>query len=217
MIKLIQTIVIKMERVIFLKKFKKIIFLLVVLFFAGCNNSQGSDEQTQVISSQTQNELYNEPVFILDSTYKVMYNDTQKKSSTDITAINESKQTLIKNFELTKKNIVNDQLVNIIPLANSVSKNQNGKFINYNLLVVNTSGKILTDFKTTIEYSIEGTNYIDVHGLEMKEIGMTQLKDDEAILMSYSADITDQPDEYFDDVKIENIRTKLLDLVVTTK
>lgn len=206
-----------MERVIFLKKFKKIIFLLVVLFFAGCNNSQGSDEQTQVISSQTQNELYNEPVFILDSTYKVMYNDTQKKSSTDITAINESKQTLIKNFELTKKNIVNDQLVNIIPLANSVSKNQNGKFINYNLLVVNTSGKILTDFKTTIEYSIEGTNYIDVHGLEMKEIGMTQLKDDEAILMSYSADITDQPDEYFDDVKIENIRTKLLDLVVTTK
>lgn len=92
-----------MERVIFLKKFKKIIFLLVVLFFAGCNNSQGSDEQTQVISSQTQNELYNEPVFILDSTYKVMYNDTQKKSSTDITAINESKQTLIKNFELTKK------------------------------------------------------------------------------------------------------------------
>ncbi|TFJ75622.1 hypothetical protein CKN94_05585 [Carnobacterium maltaromaticum] len=214
---MIQTIVIKMERVIFLKKFKKIIFLLVVLFFAGCNNSQGSDEQTQVISSQTQNELYNEPVFILDSTYKVMYNDTQKKSSTDITAINESKQTLIKNFELTKKNIVNDQLVNIIPLANSVSKNQNGKFINYNLLVVNTSGKILTDFKTTIEYSIEGTNYIDVHGLEMKEIGMTQLKDDEAILMSYSADITDQPDEYFDDVKIENIRTKLLDLVVTTK
>ncbi len=206
-----------MERVIFLKKFKKIIFLLVVLFFAGCNNSQGSDEQTQVISSQTQNELYNEPVFILDSTYKVMYNDTQKKSSTDITAINESKQTLINNFELTKKNIVNDQLVNIIPLANSVSKNQNGKFINYNLLVVNTSGKILTDFKTTIEYSIEGTNYIDVHGLEMKEIGMTQLKDDEAILMSYSADITDQPDEYFDDVKIENIRTKLLDLVVTTK
>ncbi|WP_135054672.1 hypothetical protein [Carnobacterium maltaromaticum] len=200
-----------------MKKFKKIIFLLVVLFFAGCNNSQGSDEQTQVISSQTQNELYNEPVFILDSTYKVMYNDTQKKSSTDITAINESKQTLIKNFELTKKNIVNDQLVNIIPLANSVSKNQNGKFINYNLLVVNTSGKILTDFKTTIEYSIEGTNYIDVHGLEMKEIGMTQLKDDEAILMSYSADITDQPDEYFDDVKIENIRTKLLDLVVTTK
>lgn len=146
-----------------------------------------------------------------------MYNDTQKKSSTDITAINESKQTLINNFELTKKNIVNDQLVNIIPLANSVSKNQNGKFINYNLLVVNTSGKILTDFKTTIEYSIEGTNYIDVHGLEMKEIGMTQLKDDEAILMSYSADITDQPDEYFDDVKIENIRTKLLDLVVTTK
>lgn len=112
---------------------------------------------------------------------------------------------------------MNDQLVNIIPLANSVSKNQNGKFINYNLLVVNTSGKILTDFKTTIEYSIEGTNYIDVHGLEMKEIGMTQLKDDEAILMSYSADITDQPDEYFDDVKIENIRTKLLDLVVTTK
>ncbi|WP_317943347.1 hypothetical protein [Carnobacterium maltaromaticum] len=200
-----------------MKKFKKIIFLLVVLFFAGCNNSQGSDEQTQVISSQTQNELYNEPVFILDSTYKVMYNDTQKKSSTDITAINESKQTLINNFELTKKNIVNDQLVNIIPLANSVSKNQNGKFINYNLLVVNTSGKILTDFKTTIEYSIEGTNYIDVHGLEMKEIGMTQLKDDEAILMSYSADITDQPDEYFDDVKIENIRTKLLDLVVTTK
>lgn len=202
---------------IFLKKFKKIIFLLVVLFIAGCNNSQGSDEQTQVISSQTQNELYNEPVFILDNTYKVMYNDTQKKSSTDITAINESKQTLINNFELTKKNIVNDQLVNIIPLANSVSKNQNGKFINYNLLVVNTSGKILTDFKTTIEYSIEGTNYIDVHGLEMKEIGMTQLKDDEAILMSYSADITDQPDEYFDDVKIENIRTKLLDLVVTTK
>lgn len=88
---------------IFLKKFKKIIFLLVVLFIAGCNNSQGSDKQTQVISSQTQNELYNEPIFILDSTYKVMYNDTQKKSSTDITAINESKQTLINNFELTKK------------------------------------------------------------------------------------------------------------------
>lgn len=197
---------------------KKIIIpiFILVLILVGCGNSGIQDNKDDVYSSSKEMN-FEEPFLVLGNKYNVIYNSSQKENKNDRDSIDNSLKTLTENFEKLNGNINKKQDLNVIPLSYTVIKNPNSKILGLNLLVVNTSDKIITDFSTTVNYTFKDSSFTYSHSLEMKEVGVNKLEKNEAVLISYATDIKDEFEEYFDNFNIEDVTIKLTDLTVTTE
>lgn len=189
-----------------------IIIIMFCLFLIGCSSQ--SNNASQVSSKQSE---LDEPVIVFDDTYKLMYNNVQKENSRDREEIVKAKSIMEDNFEKTKKNILLDQQLNVVPLSYSISENQNGKFLMFNIFVINTSGKTITDFQTIVNYSFLNSTFTDGHTLEIENLGVSEIKDKEGVVIGYGSDITGEPSEYFSNLNLEDVTIKLTDLTVTTE
>lgn len=193
-------------------KKKYIIMLMFCLFLIGCSSQNNNANQV----SSKQSEL-DEPVMVFDGTYKLKYNNVQKENSRDREEIVKAKSIMEDNFEKTKKNILLDQQLNVVPLSYSISENQNGKFLMFNIFVINTSGKTITDFQTIVNYSFLNSTFTDGHTLEIENLGVSEIKDKEGVVIGYGSDIADEPSDYFSNLNLADVTIKLTDLTVTTE
>lgn len=189
-----------------------IIMIMFCLFLIGCSSQ--SNNASQVSSKQSE---LDEPVIVFDDTYKLMYNNVQKENSRDREEIVKAKSIMEDNFEKTKKNILLDQQLNVVPLSYSISENQNGKFLMFNIFVINTSGKTITDFQTIVNYSFLNSTFTDGHTLEIENLGVSEIKDKEGVVIGYGSDIADEPSDYFSNLNLADVTIKLTDLTVTTE
>ncbi|MFS7402374.1 hypothetical protein [Carnobacterium maltaromaticum] len=195
-------------------KKKYLVITLAFLFLIGCSNEVKEIKDSTLSSQQNQ---VDKPVMTFDDKYKLIYNNIQKDNSRDREELNAAESIFKSNFEKTKKNIDLNQEIQVIPLSYSISTNQNGSFLMFNIFVFNTSDKTIVDFHTNVNYSFLNNSFTDSHTLELRETELQKIKSNEGVVISYGSDITGEPSEYFSNLNLEDVTIKLTDLTVTTE
>ncbi|KRN54838.1 hypothetical protein IV74_GL002429 [Carnobacterium divergens DSM 20623] len=153
-------------------------------------------------------------LIIFDNTYRLVYNNSQEKNEVDKKAMDEAKPLLIENFEIVKYKIDKSKKINILPLSYSLITNQSGKHLSLNLFIINTSNDKIVNFRANENFSFSNNPYSFSDTLEMKDIGMENLSPNEGVIYSYEQNITDQPEEYFNNLKLKDININLSELEI---
>ncbi|KRN54832.1 hypothetical protein [Carnobacterium divergens] len=193
-------------------KQKLLVGLIVILMIlTGCHNVTNKSEED---SSKNNEDEIKKAIIVFDNKYRLVFNKGQEKSESDQNTLNDAKPLLIENFEKVKNKINTEKSINILPLSYTLTTNQNGKFISFNLFIVNTSSENIYNFKTDTIFSFVGNPYEFSYITEMKDIGMDRLLNNEGVIVSYDQKITDQPEEYFNNLKLEDININLSNIEI---
>ena len=94
---------------------------------------------------------------------------------------------------------------------------ENEKKLPLNILVINNSDKIITNFFTDQSYTFSNNPLAVSDSIEMANLAVEQLNPKEGVLVSYGIDITDQPSDFYTNLTIEDISIKSSDIHITTK
>lgn len=192
---------------------KKLLIGVTLLFLSGCYNSTNKVIESDNTSKSSENKI-KKAVIIFDNTYRLVYNNNQEKNEVDKTNMVEMKPLLIRNFEKVENKINKSMEINVVPLTYTITSNQNGKFITFNIFVINTTDKELTNFESIMTFSFTDNSYSFSDSLNMKDIDMDKLSRNEGVIISYSQSIADQSEEYFNNLKLEDISINLSEVKI---
>lgn len=199
-------------------KKKFMLMIVVCLFLIGCKSvAVVSTDESQAALQKVE---LKDPYMVFEdtnSTYKIKYNAIQRENSRDREEIAEAEPLFIENFKKTKNNMDLSQRINVVPVSMSATENQNGKFLMLNILVINNSDKIITNFFTDQSYTFLNNPLAVSDSIEMANLAVEQLNPKEGVLVSYGIDITDQPSDFYTNLTIEDISIKSSDIHMTTK
>lgn len=199
-------------------KKKFMLMIVVCLFLIGCKSvAVVSTDESQAALQKVE---LKDPYMVFEdtnSTYKIKHNAIQRENSRDREEIAEAEPLFIENFKKTKNNMDLSQRINVVPVSMSATENQNGKFLMLNILVINNSDKIITNFFTDQSYTFSNNPLAVSDSIEMANLAVEQLNPKEGVLVSYGIDITDQPSDFYTNLTIEDISIKSSDIHMTTK
>ncbi|AOA00447.1 hypothetical protein BFC22_10115 [Carnobacterium divergens] len=195
---------------------KKLLIVITIIFLSGCYKTINKTEKNVEVEgiSKDSSTAIKKALIIFDNTYRLVYNNSQEKNEVDKKAMDEAKPLLIENFEIVKYKIDKSKKINILPLSYSLITNQSGKHLSLNLFIINTSNDKIVNFRANENFSFSNNPYSFSDTLEMKDIGMENLSPNEGVIYSYEQNITDQPEEYFNNLKLKDININLSELEI---